>query len=746
MKRLIIIFLLLILFRPLNATTYYVISSGGSDSNNGSDSTTHAMATIAHAMATASSGDLVWVCTGTYTLSSQLTIPAGVSMRGSGTGGVASVITSSNSSFSTEGTYLIDMSSATVNTAGQTISYMKFDGNSEVVAQFIYIIKRSNVKIHHCNFVNTKYQALIWAGDGTGSVGTDPYSNPTYPTSYVTGNEFYNNKLTNCSTYDSYGHGALCVGGQDGMLIHDNIISSTSHTFNNPGYCIKMQYPGFMRGCKIYNNTLTTSGNYYLFALEGFFWWGMEIYNNTIIGAIDVNFISKGTYDYGAWIHNNTLGPTSSASAYSAMIFEFNTSDVIVEKNKIRYCYDGIMFTPRTGNVVKDYRISYNLFQNSPSGAYYTRGGTDAGTFTFRRINYYNNVFDGGAQWGLSYFGTCRQFTFINNIMTATSWYPIGFRGAAADTVNFKNNNLYNCTYSVPYFASTATNYTNSGNITTNPKYTTAGSDFTLQSSSPCKDVGLDVGLYTDYLDYTVPYNTTPDMGAYEYGSSASSIVVPTVTTASISSITYTTASGGGDATSTGGAAITAKGVCWSINNPPTIANSYSSDGTGTGSYSSSLTALSVGTTYYYAAYATNSAGTGYGSVESFSTKSAITPTVTTTAISNITTTTASSGGNVTDDGGSNITVRGVCWNTSGSPTISNSHTSDGSGTGSYSSSITGLTLGTTYYVRAYATNSSGTSYGSSISFTTQSSVGIILKLSDGKILKDAVGTILKTN
>jgi uncharacterized protein (TIGR02145 family) len=95
--------------------------------------------------------------------------------------------------------------------------------------------------------------------------------------------------------------------------------------------------------------------------------------------------------------------------------------------------------------------------------------------------------------------------------------------------------------------------------------------------------------------------------------------------------------------------------------------------------------------------------------------------TLTTTAASAITATTATSGGNITSDGGSTITARGVCWNTSVSPTIANSKTIDGTGTGIFASSITGLTAGTIYYIRAYATNSAGTAYGNEIIFTLAS-------------------------
>ena len=80
-------------------------------------------------------------------------------------------------------------------------------------------------------------------------------------------------------------------------------------------------------------------------------------------------------------------------------------------------------------------------------------------------------------------------------------------------------------------------------------------------------------------------------------------------------------------------------------------------------------------------------------------------------------------GGNVTSDGNLDVTARGVCWSTSPNPTISNSKTTDGTGTGSFTSNVTGLAEGTTYYVRAYATNSKGTAYGAEKSFTTNGSI-----------------------
>lgn len=95
-------------------------------------------------------------------------------------------------------------------------------------------------------------------------------------------------------------------------------------------------------------------------------------------------------------------------------------------------------------------------------------------------------------------------------------------------------------------------------------------------------------------------------------------------------------------------------------------------------------------------------------------------PVLTTTAVSNITQTIASCGGNITSNGGATVTARGVCWSTVQNPTIAHNKTTDGTGAGSFTSNITGLTAGTIYYVRAYATNNTGTGYGSAMLFTTQ--------------------------
>jgi hypothetical protein len=119
-------------------------------------------------------------------------------------------------------------------------------------------------------------------------------------------------------------------------------------------------------------------------------------------------------------------------------------------------------------------------------------------------------------------------------------------------------------------------------------------------------------------------------------------------------------------------------------------------------------------------------------------------PVLTTTIASDISQTTASCGGNISLDGGLTISSRGVCWSTSANPTIANSKTTDGTGTGIFTSSISGLTANTTYYVKAYAINSTGTAYGNEISFATKPAISPIynvLKVIAGKDIRSIIKT-----
>lgn len=196
---------------------------------------------------------------------------------------------------------------------------------------------------------------------------------------------------------------------------------------------------------------------------------------------------------------------------------------------------------------------------------------------------------------------------------------------------------------------------------------------------------------------------------------------IPIVTTNTFSNITTTSASGGGNITSDGGDPVTSRGIVWNTATAPTISlTTKTSDGLGTGDFSSSVINLSPSTKYYARAYATNSLGTGYGNEITFTTGVMVLPTLTTSAISNITNNSAISGGNITSDGGATISAKGVVWSTIQNPTISlTTKTIDVTSTANFSSSITNLIPSTSYYIRAYATNVAGTSYGNEILFKT---------------------------
>ena len=215
-----------------------------------------------------------------------------------------------------------------------------------------------------------------------------------------------------------------------------------------------------------------------------------------------------------------------------------------------------------------------------------------------------------------------------------------------------------------------------------------------------------------------------------EKGFTTKDVVVelPTVTTKTVSEITATTAKSGGNVTDDGGGTVTARGVCWSsTSSSPKVNDSHTIDGKGTGSFNSTLTDLKPNTTYYVRAYAINEKGTVYGPLKSFTTLddgsiSVTEPTVTTRNVTAITANSATCGGTVTDEGGATVTARGVCWGISSNPTINNLYdetTVDGDGAGSFISQLTNLKENTTYYVRAYATNNVGTSYGEEFTFTT---------------------------
>ncbi len=262
--------------------------------------------------------------------------------------------------------------------------------------------------------------------------------------------------------------------------------------------------------------------------------------------------------------------------------------------------------------------------------------------------------------------------------------------------------------------------YTVSGGLGAPPYSVINGNWWTKYAVSSYNYMVIDA--YSDRLEVKVVNKSGAiiDQVIRRRYSGTATVTAPVVTTTAVSAIAQTSANTGGNITSNGGAAVTAAGVCYSTAINPTTANTLVSTTTTAGAYISNLSGLTAGTTYHVRAYATNSAGTSYGADVTFTTTAAATvPVVSTTAASAITSSSATTGGNISSNGGAAISAAGVCYSTIANPTTASAIVSTATTAGAYSSTLSGLSAGTVYHVRAYATNSVGTSYGADLTFTT---------------------------
>ncbi|MBR4583614.1 MAG: hypothetical protein IKO34_07375 [Bacteroidales bacterium] len=230
-------------------------------------------------------------------------------------------------------------------------------------------------------------------------------------------------------------------------------------------------------------------------------------------------------------------------------------------------------------------------------------------------------------------------------------------------------------------------------------------------------------GIRASTTYYYRAYVTTEEGTAYGEVMSfrTAEATIPTVITGASSDITQTSAIIRGNVTSDGGATVTRRGFYWG-----TSASSFSNMrtiGSGVGSFDLNITGLTGNTTYYYKAYATNSKGTAYGEVLSFTTMAATIPTVTTGTANRISAERATINGNVTSNGGETLTECGFIYGTSANDMSQSVLARDGINV-NLTANITGLAPTTTYYYKAYATNSVGTAYGEVRSFTTEATTG----------------------
>ncbi|MCK9578815.1 hypothetical protein M0R01_05030, partial [bacterium] len=236
--------------------------------------------------------------------------------------------------------------------------------------------------------------------------------------------------------------------------------------------------------------------------------------------------------------------------------------------------------------------------------------------------------------------------------------------------------------------------------------------------------------------------------GANGYILIGNNVVAPTVTTQAATDVADTSCTGNGNITSNGGGVITEKGICYKVGTTgdPTTADSTVHDHTdSTGAFTEAITGLTANTGYRMRAYAINSAGTSYGETVQVTTTT-VAPTVSTQAATDIDNTSITGNGNITATGGANATRRGFCYKTgtTGDPTTADTVAYDDGdfGTGAYTKSITSLTSKSYYRVRAYAVNSEGTSYGTTIQANTfKFTFGAETVFYDGTVYVDKIST-----
>ncbi len=439
--------LLLILFFQCGFATTYYISPKGSNVN-GSGSLINPWQSLSKATSLVTTpGDIIHVLPGTYIEAVRSFLAAGVSIEGDGP---SSVI---QSTLTQEFIAVIVAVSPEGTNGNQHISNIKLDGNNRTTSWAIEIRGRSNVSIHDCIIVDFEDRGVVWTARNDNKEAA--------PEIFSTGNTFYNNTVTNCAKYDGYGRGCFNIGGQEGMLIYKNNITQTGREMGKNGWPIKYYNGGYLKGCKIYNNVITKQpfdGITWDFAIELFNESGLEIYDNTIQGSIDLNHQKRENYPYSVWIHNNVISqPVLNKHVEAGIILEFSTDAIIIENNRLKNIGTQVFFTPREGDLINDVTIKNNTCENIGVGdnshkGFAIRIGSDDGDGYFvTNLFVTNNVFTASdtqkPYWGIGILGSLRANNIQiqnNTIKNFSAGYIVANPASVIDTMIVENNILSN--------------------------------------------------------------------------------------------------------------------------------------------------------------------------------------------------------------------------------------------------------------------------------------------------------------
>jgi len=459
---------------------------------------------------------------------------------------------------------------------------------------------------------------------------------------------------------------------------------------------------------------------------------GMEIHgtnhiveNNDVWGSIaippqdipesadadGIRFFGSGHIFRGNYIHdikyedpeNTKFNPGIDAFQTWGDANHASASNILIDKNFIYLPGYKAKWVTCNGFMFRDCR--YIVIRNN---IVITHGGTNTVGGNVEHLTIINNTVIGS----LSYLASndpagiiltnCPNSTVKNNIVYDQASWAISLEGTTYTGLDIGNNCTYNSDGSIPFGTPYPQDLWGINPLFVNP----AHGDYHLKTGSPCIDAGATLADVTDDYDHNArPAGTAYDIGAFE-------CTAPAITTQPQSQTIHIGQTASMNITAAGSAPLSYQwyqGISGNPSNPIS------------GATSSLYTTNPLTRTTNYWVRVSNT----YGNTDSDTATITVllTPIVTTTAVSAIMQTGAVSGGDVVSDGGSAVTERGLCWSTSSDPTIDDAKTTRGGGTGPFKSMMTGLTPNTTYHVRAYATNSEGTAYGSDITFKTSSGI-----------------------
>ena len=543
---------------PIVGNTYYVGKNGHNTSGT-TGSSNDPFLTVAYAASRIrSAGDTIHIGEGTFDEVGEIDIAAGVDLIGEGPTKTIITSTTLTGNYNGGARPLLRLHSESLTNGNQTIMGIAFDGHNCSVYGGVSIHNRHNVEVTGCDFDDFNlYGLLIHGNNGSGLASGCHVS--------------YCN-ITNCSGYDTQGYyvGALTISClTDFELDHCSLIENGKNT-STQGWPIKAWWfqGGHVNNSSIHDNyiekTLVSGGDGYgsgyTITVETDDCQDLEIYNNEILGSIDINNSTTGT-SYGTYVHDNVIGyPDNRVSTDAlqpvAFILELGLEDVLIEHNEIRNTGGVIACFPRrTGidNVV----FRYNLCRNIRSGQYGTAifmqeagwnpDNNSWGVLEIQTLEIYNNtivnsssdqcnyglqIARGSSSGGFNING----FVLANNIIQGFPTYWFAWESCRnGSNVRVSNNLLYDNGGSNAMTGSLPANSIYQNNIIGNPLFVSS-SNFTLQQNSPAVNAGYTVvsGL-TDLNGVSVPQGNGVDIGCYErIVGSGTTTVAPTTTLAPI--------------------------------------------------------------------------------------------------------------------------------------------------------------------------------------------------------------------